>query len=192
VGGRVPPRPDALDAAVNALRLALLEPASEQLDAAIDARPAHVGTTKARGRLLLETAIAHPDDDAALDAAYTAIDDASAAQHASGLFSALDWHAVVLERSAEIIASREDPAARDVLRREALALWQRAADRAPHHTRPMVSIMDLARELGDLALARQAAAEALRRDDNTRLDPLAGLTDAERTRAERLARPDRP
>ncbi|MBZ0172934.1 MAG: hypothetical protein K8E66_11175, partial [Phycisphaerales bacterium] len=70
------------------------------------------------------------------------------------------------------------------------AAWQAwiECDRlSPHAIRPAVRLMDLAPRLGWAGETRAWAEEALRRDTLTRLDPLVGLTEAERERAERFA-----
>ena len=197
LGTAVPPRPDALDQAISTLRLRRLLPAADALDAAIAARPAHTGTTTAQGRLLIDTAINHPDRQKATAAIELALAAATSALAQSGSTSSLDWAAVTHERAAYILARLGQPDRRDPLLHEALALWQRLDARTPHSVRSITRIMDLADRLGpdqtDPDLARNAAAEALRRDELTRLDPVTGLTDAQRAQAHRiLAGADQP
>jgi hypothetical protein len=76
--------------------------------------------------------------------------------------------------------------ARDRLLRKTLNLWEELDARTPYSVRPATRIMDLADRLGETEIARQAAVEALRRDELTRLDPLMGLTDAQRAQAHRI------
>ena len=60
------------------------------------------------------------------------------------------------------------------------------SDMTPHSVRPAVRLMDLYTRLGETDEAKRWAAEALRRDGLTGLDPIAGLTEAERARAKAL------
>jgi hypothetical protein len=187
----VPARPETVAGAIESFALARLEPATDALADAIQERPMHPGTRTARGRVLLEIGGFHPDDSLASGSVLLAVEDAMDGQSDAGPRIALhDWAGTVPVRAAEIRMARlglelSDERIRGLLS-VAIAPALVAAERDPFAVRPAVRLMDLHTRLGDPDEARHWAEIALLLDANTMLDPIAGLTDAERARAEAL------
>lgn len=195
LGRRVPGRPGDLAIGIDLLRASRLSAASGVLLEAAEARPGHEGTRSAAGKLLLEEALRLSDMDPsrAVARAAQAVDLAAAgARGTPGSVGAWDWMGVTSERAAELAeriqGNGSGAGARAARWREsAWQAWIECDRLSPHAIRPAVRLMDLAARVGRAGQAPAWAQEALRRDTLTRLDPLVGLTEAERERAERIA-----
>ena len=190
-GRSVPARPRELAGVIETIAVDRLAPAAQALERAIAARPAHAGTHSARGRLLLEIGALHPDEALAAQSAVEAAREATGALAiAGGRPAFFDWAGVSATQAADILVSRmnrdrDDPTVRE-LRGFALSAWLNLAARTPLAVRPAVRLMDLYAEQGPPEEAGFWAARVLELDALTGLDPIAGLTDAERARAEAL------
>ncbi len=185
VGRRVRPNREAIARAISEARFDRLEKAAADLAGAIEARPAHRGTRAAAGRLLLEkaSAVARHNPAEARALLHRTVDLAETGTRADpGSVGMWDWLAVTCEQAAAI--DRKN-AARWLARAE--RAWIERDRRSPHALRPAVHLMNLAERTGRTREARRWAAEVLRRETLTRLDPLMGLSERERARAERLA-----
>ena len=190
-GSAVPARPETLDRAISGLELALVEAALEPLGEASGFRPAHMHTHQARGRLLLRLGASHPDLDVAKGSIIFAVDEAKALpSYRPRSTGAWDWYGVASAQGYDLWQARtgEPAEASGALHPgDAIVAWMMLAQRrTPHAVRPAVRLMELWARAGLPEEARVWAAEALRRDGLTGLDPISGLTDAERARAEAL------
>lgn len=187
LGRRVRPTPDALDSALARIRFDRLEPAAEILEQALLARPAHRGTRSALSKLLLERAagLSRTDPEHAHELLQRCIDRAETGAHIQpGSVGAWDWLAVTCEQAAAI-----DPGHADDWLDKAADAWKSRDHLSPYAIRSALHLMNLADRTGRHDDARRWSAEVLRRDALTRLDPLVGLSDTDRARAERLAGP---
>jgi hypothetical protein len=96
------------------------------------------------------------------------------------------WHvADLLERVGRLPAVPESSAAgfatrSTMLRSASVTALQEAVERDPTGVMPALSLARRAQQLGDLETAATAAQLALANDELKRLDPLAGLSDADR------------
>lgn len=152
--------------------------AAWQLDRALEVYPDHFGTLRATARLQLERAALlgstgeSPDD--ALDRA-----EQIAGQTLDRLGTtakAWAWGGSVAEAIAQLGGGRE------VWLGVAVERWERAAELDPHGLIHAVRLSDAYSELHNEAAARAWAERAFVIDADLRLDPLKGLTDAERAR----------
>jgi hypothetical protein len=185
-GERVPARPEAIGPTIERIRLVLLEGAVNDLDGALGSRPGHVGTRIERDRLLLELAASTPDAGRVADRLDRLTEDSSPGGPLGSArprsVSLWDWEGVRSEQAAAIAAGAGLEQRAAGFRASAVAAWERVDALSPYAVRPAVRLMDLALAAGEIAAARRWAEEALRRDALTELDPIAGLTAAERTR----------
>ena len=187
-GRGVPARAEVLDRVVESIRLRLLEAAAEPLEQAERVRPGHIPSRIERDRAYLTLAASTREADAKagyLEAAHWLWSDSSEVRPRSiGLW---DWRGVKSERLADMTAEIEG-AEQFVEQRldEAMDAWRETEARSPHAVRPAVRLMDLLNRRGQPEEARVWAAEAIRRDGLTGLDPISGLTPEERARAESL------
>ena len=186
-GRGVPARAAVLDQTIDSIRLGLLEEAAEPLEQAVRVRPGHVSSRIERDRAYLMLAAGSQDNARKrvfLDSAHSIWSDSAVVRPRSvGLW---DWRGVKSERLADLTTAlgEGDFAAKRL--DEAVDAWMRANALSPYAIRPAVRLMDLSVRMGDPLGAGAWAAEAIRREGLTGLDPIAGLTDAERARARSL------
>ena len=154
----------------------------DALERAHDVRPAHADTARSLSRMLLDAAglPAPPGDPPALVG--RAIEVArDLTRRRPELSTAWGWRATVL-LTAESMGLGPPEAAS-----EAAGALERVSELDPRGPLAPFRLMQLHRQMGKAEAAEQWAAEAIRRDDLTRLDPLAGLTERQRNEAERIA-----
>jgi hypothetical protein len=192
LGARVPTRVEAIGSAIELLRARSIGPAGDILADAVRARPAHEGTRSARIRLLMERAMHEstggvPGAPGSLEEAIRVAEEGVSTRPDS--VGAWDRLATVSEQAARMAASGGPGLSDFVSRARALSerAWLEVDARSPSSVRPAVRMMNLLRETGRSEEAREWAVEALRRDGLARLDPLTGLTDAERLAARTLS-----
>ena len=161
----------------------MLAGAAERLAGAVSVRPAHEPTGKALGRTLAVLATA-TGDAAVLE---RSVASARALAVADGGASAWGWLGSTAVGASETgLGSAEQ---RAEWRAEGLGAFETAAVLDPYGVTPALRLMR-AHEGVDAAAAARWAGESLRRDGFTALDPLVGLSDADRRMAERLAGAD--
>jgi len=192
VGGwlqsRVATDRDAISAGLDAVAMATQEEASGGLREALRARPTHVGTRVALGRVLVT--ISARDEVRDPGAALRAMDEAVAVAEEGTRVSAGDggawvWSGRVLERRGSLGERMGDPGA-DWLERAAEA-WVRADGLMPQDPGSAARLAELFERMG---LAEEAAAwagRAIERDGRMGLDPRRGLGSGRRVAMERLA-----
>lgn len=185
LGRAVPPRADAIAAAIDTLRGERIEYAAGYLRVAASARPGHVGTRSATGRLLLEQAerLGPERGVAMLESAVVLAMEGRALR--PGSVGMWDWLGVTAERAGALAAAWGEAERAAEWRGIAWEAWGEADKLSPYSVRYPVRMMRLAPLVGEDAGAH--AAEAMRRDGLARLDPLAGLTDEERAEVEGVA-----
>lgn len=173
---------DDVSRVLNAARQRAWPGVGEALGRAVAARPEHMGTREAFTRVLLERGLGERRVDL-VDTALAAVDEGTRVRPGSA--TAWAWAATVRLTLAEV----GWPAEAGVYRAEAARALEAAAAADPGNARVCVRLVGVYSDLGDAASAARWGAEALRRDGLTRLDPLAGLSDAEERAARAAAGP---
>jgi len=162
--------------------------ASEHLASAMQIYPVTVPISRALARLALRRAEILSRSNASPDAARAEIEAACAVGEAMTQARPESPGAWASLASTAWRASRIDPDRHSALMTRAIAAWTRAADLDPQGVIFPVRLHDACNELGDSGPAKAWAIVALEADKALTLDPLVGLTVADRTRLEQTAR----
>jgi O-Antigen ligase len=165
--------------------------AREHLASAMQIYPANVAIGRARANLALRRAealarVGGPDG-GSLGAVRAEIASALSVEEALVKARPTSPGAWAALGSTAWRASRIDAAQRQILTGRAIDAWLRAADLDPQGILFPVRLHDVYLERGENNLARDWAVRALEADNALALDPLVGLTDAERARLKQTA-----
>jgi hypothetical protein len=164
-----------------------LRDAEQPLVSALATRPGHEPTGKALARVQALLGRATEDVSAVERSVETSRALADALQDSG---SAQGWFGLAATQAAA--SGLADGTTSEAWRSDGLAALERAAALDPHGVAPAMALLNALVEAGRDADARSWAAEVLRRDGLTNLDPLVGLSDRERRRVRRLAASEGP
>jgi hypothetical protein len=182
-GGQVPPRADAVRAALDQATLGAQETVLDGLRDAVAARPGHIGTRSALGRVLVTIASRDRSAAAWREALQIAEQGTHIRPQDPGAWS---WLGAMLEQGATI-----EPGNAPGWLKLAADAWTEGDRLTPHAPGSAARIAEVLDRAGQSEAAAAWAVRALGRDDGLDLDPRRRLSEARRGALEAIARGDR-
>jgi hypothetical protein len=184
LGQRVEPNPRSVEAAMSLARKALGSRAIDLMTAARESQPRHFGTNRATSELLLSQGVfSKGNGDTEVGRALMTRSREVMESYVSRVTNkagAWAWLGLVCRTISE---EWSDTATSD----RAIGAYERAAASDPYGPINIPPLLELLVKAGRTDDARRWANEGLKRQDLTRLDPLAGLSEAQLTRLRELA-----
>lgn len=182
-GVRLPPRADAIRAGLDRATMGTQETTLDGLRAAVAARPGHIGTRSALGRVLVTIAARDQSASAWREARHIAELGTQVRPRDPGAWS---WLGAVLEQGAHI-----EPANGASWLGLAAETWAEGDRLTPHAPASAARIAEALDRAGRTEEAATWAVRALGRDDGLDLDPRRRLSSARRLALEVIARAGR-